>query len=164
MALWRKVKACGAVYIQNSVCLLPDSPSHRRALLLLQKEIEANHGEAFVMEAFGLDAKQTSRLVDRFNADRDAEYTELLEKCDDFILELEKEAAAGFYAYAEVQEGEADLKKLKTWLGKIRKLDFCKAPKAETAARRITECEASLDLYAQEVFARDAAGLDRSAG
>lgn len=160
VALWRKVKACGAVYIQNSVCLLPHTATHRRTLLLLQKDIESNHGEAYVMEALGLDAQQESRLVARFNADRDEEYDELLEKCDDFLQEIAKETAAGFYAYAEVQENEADLKKLKTWLAKIRKLDFCRAAKGEDAAQRLVECERALDAYANEVFTRDAARLD----
>ncbi|MCK7512399.1 MAG: hypothetical protein MZV70_55740 [Desulfobacterales bacterium] len=45
-----------------------------------------------------------------------------------------------------------DLKKLQSWLGKIRKLDFYGATLAAEAEKRLQDCEALLETYAQRVF------------
>lgn len=45
-----------------------------------------------------------------------------------------------------------DLKKLKAWLAKIRKLDFYGASLADEAEKRLRGCEALLETYAQRVF------------
>jgi hypothetical protein len=44
------------------------------------------------------------------------------------------------------------LKKLRTWLDKIRKLDFHGASLGAEAGKRLAKCEALLDAYAQKVF------------
>lgn len=160
VAVWRKIKACGAVYIQNSVCFLPNTPEHQRTLRMLQNDVVTNAGEAFVLEAVGLDEHQESLLIQRFNQDRDEEYEEFLDKCNDFEKEIEKETTNEHFTYAELQENEEDLKKLKNWLEKIRKLDFCHAPKADDAAQRLVACEHLLDEYANIVFQRETTRLN----
>jgi hypothetical protein len=67
---------------------------------------------------------------------------------------LARETADEHFTYAEIEENDEDLKKLKTWFAKIQALDFYGAPLADKAAARIVECEASLDIYAHRVFAR----------
>jgi hypothetical protein len=44
------------------------------------------------------------------------------------------------------------LKKLQSWLGKICKLDFYGATLAAEAKKRLRDCEALLETYAQRVF------------
>ncbi len=61
--------------------------------------------------------------------------------------------AAGHDTYAELEENDVDLKKLQGWLGKIRMLDVCGAPRAAEAASRLAGCVAVLDDYAPRVFA-----------
>ncbi|MBK5418235.1 hypothetical protein JFV26_30350 [Pseudomonas sp. TH31] len=56
------------------------------------------------------------------------------------------------FTYAELEEEDTDLKKLKRWFEKIRKLDFYGAQLAEVAATRLQGCEALLDAYAKQVF------------
>ncbi len=162
VAVWRKIKACGAVYLQNSVCVIPNTSEHQRILRLLQNDIITNAGEAFVLEAAGLDDHQDNLLTQRFNQDRDEEYEEFLDKCNDFEKEIEKETANEHFTYAELQENEEDLKKLKNWLDKIRKLDFCNAPKGEEAAQRLVKCEHMLDDYANTVFQKETSKLSGS--
>jgi hypothetical protein len=45
-----------------------------------------------------------------------------------------------------------DLKKLQSWLEKIRKLDFYGATLAAEAGKRLRNCEVLLETYAQRVF------------
>lgn len=160
VAVWRKIKACGAVYLQSSVCVIPNNAEHQRILRMLQNDIVTNAGEAFVLEAVGLDDHQEQLLTQRFNQDRDEEYEEFLDKCNDFEKEIAKETAEEHFTYAELQENEEDLKKLKNWLEKIRKLDFCNAPKGEDAAKRLSFCEQLLDEYANTVFQRENSRLN----
>lgn len=39
VALWRRLKGMGAVYLQNGVCLLPKTDDHARRLKMIENEI-----------------------------------------------------------------------------------------------------------------------------
>lgn len=153
VALWRKLKGLGAVYLQNGVCLLPKTDDHRRALKVIENEIAEMEGDAVLLETVALDKSQGDKVVARFRADRDEEYKELLGRCDDFETEIAKETAANHFTYAEIEENDEDLKKLKSWFEKIRKLDFYGATLAAQAEARLGKCEVLLDGYANQVFA-----------
>ena len=154
VALWRKLKGMGAVYLQNGVCLLPKTDDHRRALKVIENEITAMEGDSVILETMALDKGQGEKVVARFRADREEEYRELLGRCDEFEAEIAKETEVNHFTYAEIEENDEDLKKLKNWFEKIRKLDFYDAPLAKEAKTRIARCETQLDGYANEVFAR----------
>lgn len=152
ISLWRKLKGMGAVYLQNGVCLLPKTDDHTRRLKMLENEIMEMGGEAVILETVALDKAQENKVVARFKADRDEEYEEFLDKCKDFEAEIAKETNANHFTYAELEENDVDLKKLRSWLEKIRKLDFYGANLAPEAEKRLAECESLLDGYAQRVF------------
>lgn len=152
IALWRKLKAMGAVYLQNGVCLLPKTDDHVRRLKMLENEISEMAGDSVILETVALDRAQEDKVVARFKADRDEQYKELLDKCDDFDAEIAKETATHHFTYAELEENDVDLKKLQIWLEKIRKLDFYGATLLHEAEQRLQGCEALLDTYAQRVF------------
>lgn len=152
IAIWRKLKALGAVYLQSGLCLLPKTDEHIRRLKVLENEIAAVEGEAVLLETIGLDRVQEEKVVARFSAERDEAYRELISRCDDFEAEIAKERAANKFTYAEVEENDEDLVKMRTWLAKIRKLDFHGASLREEAERRVAGCEVLLDDYAHQVF------------
>lgn len=152
IALWRRLKGMGAVYLQNGVCLLPKTDDHTRRLKMIENEIAEMAGESVILKTIALDQAQENKVVGRFKADRDEEYVEFLDKCKDFEAEIAKETAASHFTYAELEENDVDLKKLQSWLEKIRKLDFYGATLAAEADQRLQACEALLDTYAQRVF------------
>ena len=142
IALWRKLKGMGAVYLQNGVCLLPKTDDHIRRLKMIENDILEMAGESVILETVALDRAQEDKVVQRFRADRDDQYREFLGRCADFETEIAKEVAINKFTYAELDEEDADLRKLQGWLEKIRKLDFYAAPLAEEAAERLRACEA----------------------
>jgi hypothetical protein len=152
VAIWRKIKAMGAVYLQNGVCLLPKTDDHVRRLKMLENDITEVAGESVLLETIALDRGQEEKVIARFKADRDAEYREFLGKCDDFDAEIAKETAIEHFTYAELEENDEDLKKLRSWLAKISKLDFYGATLAQESATRLAHCETLLDGYARRVF------------
>nr|WP_181727892.1 Chromate resistance protein ChrB [Escherichia coli]AVN57608.1 Chromate resistance protein [Escherichia coli] len=152
IALWRKLKGMGAVYLQNGVCLLPKTDDHTRRLKIIENEINEMAGDSVLLETVALDRAQEDKIIARFKADRDEEYKELLGKCADFEAEIAHETEVQHFTYAELEENDVDLKKLLSWLEKIAKLDFYGATLAAEAAERLKGCEALLDAYAQRVF------------
>ena len=152
VALWRRLKGMGAVYLQNGVCLLPKTDDHVRRLKMLENDVAEMGGKSVILETVAQDRAQEYKVVSRFKADRDEEYLEFLDKCDDFEAEIAKETAASHFTYAELEENDVDLKKLQSWLEKIRKLDFYGAARASEAQSRLEACEELLDAYAQRAF------------
>lgn len=152
VAVWRKLKAMGAVYLQSGLCLLPRTEEHVRRLKMLENDVATAGGEAVILSTAPLDPQQEAKVLARFRTERNEAYVEFLEQCGGMEREIAKERAANKFSFAELEENEADLKKLRGWLAKIQRLDFYGAPLADQAAERLKQCEALLDRYAQEVF------------
>ena len=152
IALWRRLKSMGAVYLQNGVCLLPRTDDHARRMKILENEIAEMGGDAVILETAAFDRAQRDKVVARFKADRDDAYREFIDKCDDFETDIAKETTAQHFTYNELEENDVELKKLQGWLEKIRKLDFYGGGLAAEAAERLKGCESLLDAYAQRVF------------
>ena len=156
VSIWRKLKGMGAVYLQGGVCVLPKTDDHLRRLKMLENEIAEAEGEALLLATIGLDQKQQDKIISRFNADRDDEYKEFIEKCVAFEAEIAYETTIQHFTYAELGENEQELTKFKTWIAKIQKLDFYGAPLNKDAIERLVRSEAILDAYAHNVFAAQA--------
>ena len=152
VALWRRLKSMGAVYLQNGVCLLPKTDDHVRRLKMLENDIAEMQGDAVLLEAVALDRGQHEKVVARFKADRDDAYREFIDKCDDFETEIAKETVAQHFTYNELEENDVELKKLQGWLERIKKLDFYGGGLATDAAARLKVCDGLLDDYARRVF------------
>src|SRR5258708_16376999 len=152
IALWRRIKALGAVYLQDGICVLPRTDEHRRQLKMIENEIAGMRGEAVLLETMALDRPQQQKVLARFNADRNEAYEEFIERGEGFEAEIARESAAGKFSYAELEENDEDLKKLRTWFEKIRRLDFHGASRAGEAAKRLAGCATLLDQYSRQVF------------
>jgi hypothetical protein len=124
-----------------------------RQIRLLANEItQVMGGDAVVLEAAALDPGQHERVLGRFRADRDEAYREFIERCDGFRDEIERETAAGKLTYAELEENDEDLKKLRTWHGKIVALDYYGASLAREAHQHLQDCERLLEAFGEQVF------------
>src|SRR5436309_14122545 len=88
IAIWRRLKGMGAVYLQSGVCLLPKMEDHVRRLKMLENDVAEAKGESVILETVALDRGQEEKVVDRFKADRDDAYGEFIDKCDDFEREV----------------------------------------------------------------------------
>lgn len=152
MTVWRRLKSLGAIYLNNGVCLVPSNADNLRKVRMLANEIGEMGGEALVLETAPIDQAQRDRVADRFRSDRDEAYREFIERCEGFEAEIARESAAGKFTYAELEENDEDLKKLRTWFEKIRKLDFYGASLRAVATDRLARCAELLDTFAQQVF------------
>ena len=151
--VWRRLKTAGAVYLANSVAALPESSAAERVLRRLRAEVEDMGGSAQLLRAEALVGQ--AEVIAAFNTARDAEYTEVILRCEDFLAEIDKETHAGKFTYAELEENEEDLTKLRGWLDKIRVQDTLAAARAQEAISAVQTCAEALDIFAEQVYAAD---------
>jgi hypothetical protein len=147
---WRRIKALGAVYVQNSVAALPDSPANERALRSLRREIIALGGTAQLLRSQVLAG--SADLTSTYNAARDEEYSEIIDRCRDFLAEIENESATEHFTYAELEENDEDLNKLNSWFDKVTARDTLGAERREDAATILGDCRIALDEFAHHVY------------
>lgn len=149
-SVWRKLKAAGAVYLQNGVAALPDDPGGERTMRGVAREIREVGGTAHLFR--GASVGDRGELEKIFDEARDAEYAEVLGRCRDFHAELDKERGAGNLTFAELEENEEDLAKLEAWVGKIRARDRFGAPLFEEVERELVACREDLQAFAASVY------------
>ena len=153
-AVWRRLKSLGAIYLQNSAAALPASPAAERALRKLRSEILDMSGTATLLSCAVLAGEQEIKAA--FQAARDDEYEEIVDKCDDFQAQVRKEYVANHFTYAELEENEVDLVKLRNWLSKVADRDAFGAAGRASAERALADCEQTLEEYAARVYAEEA--------
>lgn len=97
-------------------------------------------------------------VVALFQAARDSEYEEILDKCQDFHAGLEKEYAANHFTFGELEENEVELVKLRNWYGKVEARDAYGAPAREAAREALQGCAQALETYAALVYVEEGEG------
>src|SRR5258708_1605535 len=154
--VWRRIKSLGAIYLQNSVAALPASAANERSLRKLRREIVDMSGTAGLLSASVLVGESEVRAS--FLAARNDEYEEIVDKCQDFLGQVQKEYDENHFTYAELEENEVDLVKLKNWFAKIIDRDAFGASGRAACEQDLEKCEQSLEAYAARVYAEEAEG------
>ena len=154
--VWRRIKSLGAIYLQNSVAALPASPAAERSLRKLRREILDMSGTAVLLSATVLAGEAEVRNA--FQAARNDEYEEIVDKCEDFLGQVQKEYDENHFTYAELEENEVDLLKLRNWFAKVVERDAFGADGRAATERALEACEQVLEAYAARVYAEEAEG------
>lgn len=80
VAVWRKLKALGALYLQDGVAALPADAETREQLEWLQLRIREAEGEATLWEAQPNTLAESKELIEAFRSSREAGYEDLIAK------------------------------------------------------------------------------------
>lgn len=148
--VWRRLRGLGAIYLQNSAAALPASTSAERAMRRLRHEIIEMSGAAVLLSCSVLLGEQDVRAA--FEAARDDEYEEIVDKCQDFLAGIEKEFTASHFSFAELEENEVDHVKLVNWLAKVEDRDAFGSPGRAAAIQAVAKCAEELERYAARVY------------
>ncbi len=111
-------------------------------------------GTAVLLECKALAGED--EVLAAFQAARDDEYEEIVDRAKDFLVQVAKEHASDHFTFAELEENEVDLVKLQNWCSKVQARDVFKSPGRREAEEALAACAASLEEYANQVYARDA--------
>ena len=126
VAVWRKLKALGALYLQDGAAALPEDAVTREQLEWLQLRVREAGGEATLWEALPNTVAEGKSLVEEFRASREAAYKDLISVAE----HLRRKAAL-----------ESDTASLLEELGKVerefraeRRRDYFRSPLRNEAA------------------------------
>jgi hypothetical protein len=154
--VWRKLRSLGALYLQQSVCLLPARSEVVREVRRLVDRVRHQGGTARVLSmAFTVPGEEEAMIAE-FNGARDTEYAEVLDRLPAFLDELEEELARGNATYAEVEESEADLERFRSWLAKIAARDYFYAAGGQAARDGVARAADALAAFERATLSIEA--------
>lgn len=151
VSTWRQLKKLGAVNYR-SVWVLPHSTERLGEMRKLIEDIEIWKGEALLIEGKLVNKDHEDQLRRAFVESRDEEYREIIGKCDDYAKEIEFEISRRNFIFAEVEENEEELEKLRLWLKKVEKRDIVDAPLHKQSVEKIRACETLFQDFARRVY------------
>jgi hypothetical protein len=150
--VWRQLRQLGAVYLQQAAAVLPDQPELRLELDRLGQHIRGSGGEASLLETVSPTQAWEEEMFARFNAARDAEYSEILDSVESFEDEIRRETRKKRFRFAELEEGDADWEKLQRWFARLTERDFFGAAGRVDAEVALARGRALLDEFTAEVY------------
>jgi len=151
--VWRRMRAAGALGLQNGVWILPHTIQQVGYINEILRYLQEHNADGYIFKASTLSQPFEDELLEKFRSDRDEEYIEFSERCQALLTEIDRETHQGKFSFAELEETETDLDKLKDWLGKIKARDFFKADLQAAALRDLERCQAAYQAFANQVYA-----------
>lgn len=157
VGVWRELKRIGALYLQQSVCILPSVAPMRASLERVTTRITALGGDYHLLPIRSLPPHEEAKIVEGFLAQSNVQYEEIIENCDvNFAKEIEFETFRQNFTYAEAEEIRHDLDKIRRWYDRVVERDWYGAARRADALRSIDRCEEMLDGFEEKVFSAQA--------
>src|SRR3954447_19396855 len=154
VAVWRELRRSGALHVQQSVVAVPDDERFTGVVERLREVLADVGGHVTALRTEPVDGGDDGRLLEAWNAAREAEYRELAGECAKFLSEIDHEFEIEKFTHAELDEEEAELHKLQQWHERIRSRDLHEASAAQAAADALGHAVDALARYSAEVFER----------
>jgi hypothetical protein len=95
VAVWRKLKGLGALYLQDGVAALPEDAVTREQMEWLQLRVREAGGEATLWESQPSTRSEADVLVEAFRSSREEAYGELIAAVDRIQRKAEMGGATG---------------------------------------------------------------------
>ena len=150
--IWRDLKKAGAVYLRDGVAVLPDRAETRATFGPIAEKITAFGGQATLVEGATLGPKREADLAAQTNAAREEEYAEVVRETELFLEHVRREREHRELTFAELEEIEADLGKLKRWVEQIRGRNHFGSPAAGRADELLVQCDAALAAFIEAAY------------
>lgn len=152
VTVWRKVKKIGALYLQQSVCIVPYTKEFLDEISNLKSEIIKLGGDfkSFISETFEKNVEE--KIINDFNTQRNEEYLEVKEQCEKFFREIKMEIGRNNLTYAELEENEDELNKLHKWYENVLKRDIFGADIKDKVGELLKKADKDFDIFANMVY------------
>ncbi|NYE95455.1 hypothetical protein FHU41_001705 [Psychromicrobium silvestre] len=152
VAVWRQLRKTGAVPVSPGVWVLPAAPAFQADLERAGELCRKGGGVFAVIDASPRDAPSAAVIRDAFASVRVDEWAEFVADCGKFEAEIAREIQKRKFTFAELEEEEQSLDRLRRWYRDLKKRDVLELPEAKTADTRLRACAAALDGYAEQVY------------
>lgn len=158
VGIWRELKRIGALYLQQSVCILPEREQLQAFLQKITERITDLGGSYHLLPLTTLPPEEEAKIVDGFIAQSNLQYDEIIENCDiNFAKEIEFEIFRQNFTYAEAEEIRHELDKIRRWYDRVVERDWFGAARREEALRSIERSEKLLEEFEEKVFLKQEA-------
>lgn len=154
VTVWRRMKEAGTLGLQNGVWLLPDNEAFARFAEDLVRYLKQHEADCLLLRVSAMDEVMESEMLARLRAERDEEYVEFIERCGVLLDDLQAETEQERFGFAELEEAEADLKKLNDWWERCTQRDFAVGERRVEAEGQLAECQAAVKSFADQVYGR----------
>ncbi|MGL3806368.1 Chromate resistance protein ChrB [Paeniglutamicibacter sp. R2-26] len=154
VAVWRQLRKAGAVAVSSGAWAVPAGPVFQADLERARELCHNGGGTLAIIDASPRDKESTSLIRDAYEAVRLDEWAEFIADCGKFEAEIAKEVRKQKFTFAELEEEEQSLERLRRWYRDLKKRDVLELAEAETANQRLRTCTALLDEYAEQVYQR----------
>lgn len=152
----------GAIGMQTGVWALPRNEKNEEYMRSVLGEISKHGGGGQILCAVPLALPDQEKTIEQFRSDRDEEYGQFIERCQNLVTDIDKEGARNNFSFAKLEENEIELKKLVKWLAKIQSRDYFTGYKAEEARLFLIICDEVFHDFEKEVYARQGYVLDEN--
>jgi hypothetical protein len=164
VAIWRDLKRMGALYLQQCVCVLPDRTSLREELRAVRARVAGAGGASNLFEVPRLAPEEEASLIRGFRELSAQQYAEIVEECESkFVKEIEFEHFRENYTFAEAEEIEQDLEKIRRWHARVQARDWFGAPGGDEVEEQLRHCAELFDEFLTVVHTRSAGQVDEHA-
>ena len=153
--VWREVKKLGAVYLRDGVCLLPQTAETLAAAEALARKVEEFEGQATVVSHAHLDQGRAEEAVRQFQSARGDEYAEIAREAERLLQHVTRETEHRAFTFAELEELEQDLGKLRRWYAQVQQRDYFPAASASEPDELLRSCELELSTFLERAAERE---------
>lgn len=165
VAVWRQLRKAGAVPLSSGVWALPAGPAFQPDLDRAGELCSKGGGTLAVIDASPRDEASAALIREAFKAARIDEWSEFVADCGKFEAEIAREIQKRKFTFAELEEEEQSLDRLRRWYRDLKKRDVLELPEAQIADQWLRTCGAVLDDYAEQVYqAVHGTGLEDGTG
>jgi hypothetical protein len=105
-----------------------------------------------VLETVSPDEAWEARFVAQFNASRDEEYDEVVDETERFCEEIARERRKGKFTFAELEDEESNLERLRKYLAQVQARDAFGAAGQTHATAAVEQCAVVLQDFAREIY------------
>jgi hypothetical protein len=153
--IWREVKKMGAIYLRDGVCILPERPETIIAAGSIAAKVQEFEGQATVVSSARLDAARAEAVVAQFTSARSGEYAEISREAERLLQHVARETEHREFSFAELEELEEDLAKLKRWMDQVQARDYFPDGSSMRAEQLLERCDEALSDFLEHAAARD---------
>jgi hypothetical protein len=136
VAVWRRLRANGAVSPKGGVYVLPNRPDCAEAFQWLAQEVEDAKGEALLMHVDRFEGMSDQALIALFQEARRKDYAALDARIADLQRTLKSRGAAG--------EAREALARLRREHAEVARIDFFETAEAAAVAAKLDRLEQAL--------------------
>lgn len=152
--VWRELKKIGAIYLRDGVCALPEQAETIAGMGAIVAKIEEFGGQAILAAGAQIDERTATALSEQFRTARAVEYAEVTQAAEGLLAHVRRETEHRDFRYAEVEELEADLGKIRRWYGQVQARDYFGSPEATEVENLLTRGEEALAAFLEGASSR----------